>query len=103
MTLDDLYYRLVLQVMPVAMLVCIIVAAALLWRRTRRASTLAQLVAAVLLFYAFGLNALRWNSSWYEHLIRSEPMRISMDIAMWIGIPLFAISYLLYALQQKRI
>jgi cbb3-type cytochrome oxidase subunit 3 len=108
MTLVDLVHHFVEDVAPSALLLCIVAGAALLWRRTRRASSLAQLVASVLLFVGFGLDQLRWRSvtpydhSAYADVMRSAPIHIAMS-AWPIGFVVFAIGYLWYALTQKRI
>ncbi len=108
MPLVDLIHHLI-DVAPVVMLLCVAVVAGVLWRRTRRASSLAQFIASVLLFAGFALyHFRRWYVTPYDHsayadAMRSEPMRISTDIAQFIGMVVFAIGYLWYALTHKRI
>jgi hypothetical protein len=102
MTVVDLMHHFVQEVMPIAVPLCVVVGAVFLWRRTRRASTLVQLVASVLVLYGMSVNQFGWHSTDLDRYW-SEPMRTSMDIAMFLGFVLFPVSYLLYALRQTRI
>jgi uncharacterized membrane protein YoaK (UPF0700 family) len=102
MSLVDLMHHFVQDVMPIAVPLCVVVGAAFLWRRTRRVSALVQLVASVLLLYGMSVEHFGWRSTGLDRYW-SEPMRISMDIAMFLGFALFPVSYLLYALRQRRI
>jgi hypothetical protein len=109
MTLVDLLHHFVEDVAPSALLFCIVAGTALLWSRTRRASSFAQLVGSVLLFAGFALDQLRWRTvTPYDHTAYAEVMRsASMHIAistLWpIGFVVFAIGVLWYGLTQKRI
>jgi hypothetical protein len=102
MTLVDLMHHFVEDVMPIVAPLCIVVAAGFLWHRTRRVSALVQLVAAVLLLYGMTVDRYGWHSNGLD-AVWSEPIRISRDIAMFLGFVLFPVSYLLYALRQTRI
>ena len=102
MSLVDLIHHFTQDVMPIAVPLCAVVGAAFLWRRTRRASALVQLVASVLILYGMCVSQFGWRSTGLDRYW-SEPMRISMDIAMFLGFVLFPVSYLMYALRQARI
>jgi hypothetical protein len=102
MTIVDLMHHFVQDAMPIAVPLCVVVGAALLWRRTRRASAVVQLVGSTLILYAMIVNQFWWHSNGLD-AVRSEPVRISMDIAMFLGFLLFPVSYLLYAVRQMRI
>jgi hypothetical protein len=90
-----------------AMLLCVTIGAGLLWSRTRRAATLVQFVASVLLFVGLVLERIRWlyvlpaDQSVFAHVIRSDLMHIAMSSAQFIGMAAFAISYLCYAARHK--
>jgi nitrogen fixation-related uncharacterized protein len=101
-TLVDFYLAYVSPLLPVALLLCIVVGAGLLWRRNRRASTLTQLIGSSLICYSLALNAFRYPP-YSIGFNQFEPIRISIDIAVDIGLPLFAISYLVYAIRRKSI
>ena len=64
---------------------------------------------SILLFASTALQQLRWrfvtpfDHSVYADVMRSEPMRIGMDLAFYIGIAAFAISYVWFALTHKSI
>ncbi len=106
MQLVDLLHHLV-DFAPTAMLFCVAIGAGFLWSRTRRASSLAQFISSVLLFAGFALGQIRWllvtpyDHSVFANVMRSEPMRISMSLAEFIGMGTFAISYLCYALRRN--
>lgn len=102
MRVTDLFMQLTHDVLPLAIPLCIVVAAAVLWRRTRRASALMQLVASLLIFYGIIVDRFGWRSTGLDRYW-SAPMQISMDIALFLGFVLFPVSYLLYALRQTRI
>ena len=108
----DLIIELRHQVLPSVLALCLVVAAALLWRRTRRTSTLVQLVGSLLLFAALGFYAIKWQitgsefeapASDFARFMRSDSMEFAATCALNIGPTLFAISYLVYALRQKRV
>jgi TRAP-type mannitol/chloroaromatic compound transport system permease large subunit len=109
MTLTDLIYHLVWDVVPFAALLCVVVGAALLWIRTKRTSAMLQMVASVLLFLGMALDRVRWqfvtpyDNSAFADVLRSESMRIVMLLAPLLGLTVFSISYLWYARAQKRI
>ncbi len=109
MTLDDFLFHLVWDVTPIVALFCVVLGAALLWRFTRRASSLLQLVASVFLFFGIGLHRVRWqlvtpyDNSVFADVLRSEALRVAMLIAQSVGFALFAASYLWYARGQRRI
>ncbi len=102
MRLLDLYFHLRDDVLPIAIPLCIVVAAAELWRRTRRASALLQLIGSLLLLYGMTVQQFGWHTNGLD-AVWSEPMRISKDVAALLGGVLFPVSYLFYALHQKRI
>ena len=108
----DLIIKLRHEAMPSVLGLCVVVAAALLWRRTRRTSTLVQFVGSLLFFAGLAFYALKWQimgsefeapASDFARLMRSDSMQIAADFAWNIGFTLFAISYLVYALRQKRV
>ena len=109
MPVGDLIYRLIYDVAPNVMLLCVVVGAGVLWRRTKRALCLAQFIASLLLFVGFAFDQLRWSSvssgdhSVYADVMRSEPMRIGMGLAFYFGCLGFALSYVWFALTHKRI
>ena len=88
------------DVLPIAIPLCIVVAAAVLWRRTRRASALMQLVASLLILYGMSVNQFGGRSTGLDRYW-SEPMRISMNIALFLGFVLFPVGYLLYAFRKR--
>jgi hypothetical protein len=100
--LEDLFMRFTQDVLPIAIPLCVVVAAAVLWRRTRRASALVQLAGSLLIFYGIIVDRFGWRSTGLDRYW-SAPMRISMDIALFLGFILFPVSYLLYALRQPRL
>ena len=109
MQLVDLIYRLIYDVAPIVMLLCVVVGACILWRRTKRALCLAQFIASLLLFGGFAFQPLRWSSvtsydhSVYAEVMSSKAMRIGMGLALYIGCLAFSISYVWFALTHKRI
>jgi hypothetical protein len=109
MPLVDLAYRFIYDVAPLLMLLCVAVGAGVMWRRTKRGSSLVQFIGALLIFAGFTFQQLRWQSvtpydqSVYADVMRSEPMRIGMGFAFYIGCLAFAISYVRFALTHKRI
>jgi hypothetical protein len=100
MSLVDLMRHFVQNVMPIAVPLCVVVGAAFLWRRTKRASALVQLVASALILYGMSLSQYGWRSTGLDRYW-SEPMRISMNITLFLGFLLFPVSYLLYALSKR--
>ena len=102
MRVTDLFLQLTHDVLPIAVPLCIVAAAAVLWRRTRRVSVLVQLVAALLILYGISVDRFGRHSDGL-HAVLSENMRISMDVALVFGFVLFPLSYLVYALRQTRI
>lgn len=108
MTLGDFIRVGLWDVMPVIAFICVVAGAALLWSRTRRASSLLQLIASVLLFLGVALNRVRWllppdANSIFADALRSEPMRIAMTLVPLLALIPFSISYLWYASTQERI
>lgn len=109
MSATNVMYHLVWDLAPVAFPLCVVIGSVLVWRRTRRASALAQLIGAALVFIGWGLFKLRWSTveptdlSLYAETLRSETMRITMLLAPLIGLAVFSIGYLSYAVKTKRI
>ncbi len=109
MTFTDLFYHLIWDVLPVAALICVVVGASLLWIRTKRTSSLLQMVASVLLFFGITLDRVRWqfvtpdDHSAFADVLRSESLRIAMLLAPLLGLIVFSIGYLWYARTQERI
>ena len=109
MPLFDLIYHLIYDVAPSVMLLCVTVGAGVLWHRTKRSSSLVQFIGSLLLFAGFALQQLRWSTvtpydhSLYADVMRSEPMRIGMGLAFYIGLGIFAISYAWFARAHERI
>ena len=98
----DLFMQLIHDVLPVALPLCIVVAAAVLWRRTRRISALVQLIASVLLLYGMIVDRYGWHSTGLDR-VYSQPLQISRDIALFLGVVSFPCGYLVYALTKRRI
>ena len=94
---------------PVVMLLCIAVGAGVLWRRTRRPSGLTQFVGSLLLFAGFTISQLRlwstspYSQSAYAEALRSDTMRTVEETAVLLGIVVFALGFLRYALTYERI
>ena len=109
MNASDLVYHLIWDVAPVAFLLCIVVGSVLVWRRTRRAAALAQLIGAGLTFIGWGLLTLRWSTvvpsdlSLYAETLRSEAMRLTMSLAPLVGAAVFSVGYLCDAIKRERI
>ena len=102
MQVRDLFLQFTQDVLPVAVPLCVVIAAAMLWRRTKRASALVQLLAAVLLLYGTVVDRYGSRSIGLDR-VRSEWLQTSMDIALFLGCVSFPIAYLTYALREKRI
>ena len=94
---------------PSALLFCIVIGAAILWSRTRRISTLAQLVASVLAFVGVALEQIRWlfvlpaDQSMFAHVMRSDPMDASIKLAQLLGSVAFAVAYFCYATRPTHL
>ena len=102
MKVIDLVHAFAQDVMPLAVPLCAVVAAAFLWHRTRRRSALIQLVASVLILYGIAVDRYGRHSTGLDAYL-SEPMRISVDIALFVGFVLFPIGYICFAVTHKRI
>ena len=109
MPLVDLAYPFIYDLAPVLMLLCVAVGAGVLWRRTKRVSSLAQVIGAILIFAGLAFQQLRWLSvmphdqSIYAEVMRSDPMRIGMGLTFYVGCLAFALSYAWFALTHERI
>ena len=96
--------------MPVLWLLCIVVGALLLWRRTKHIAALAQFVAAAGFFVCIFVDWLRefsapppFDTSWFAKLVWSSHLSDFGFIVMIICVLVFPIAYLWYAITQKRI
>ena len=90
--------------------VCLlVVGAALLWSRTRRASSLSQLVGAGLVLVGTLLQQTRWlfvspaDQSAFATVMRSEQMHLVMFSALLVGVVTFLSGYLWSAFSSQRI
>ena len=92
---------------PLALLV-LVVAAAVLWRRTRRASVLLQLVWLSLAFFLqlvqfLGNQLMKFGKSALYDITITESWRAVSQIGFLIILLAFPAGYLWYALRRERI
>ena len=90
--------------------VCLLVIGAdFLWRRTRRASTLSQLVGAGLVLLGTLLEQIRWlfvlpaDQSAFASVMRSEQMHIVTFSVLVVGVVTFLSGYFWFAFSRERI
>jgi len=106
---SDLIFHLTRNIGPGVVLLCFIVAAVSLWKRTRLVSALVQLLAASLVFVSWGVHRIGvefttpFDTSLFARVLSSEAMQITETVTLLIGIFVFALGYLRYALTQKGI
>ena len=92
---------------PTLLILCLTIGSFLLWRRSRRVSTLLQLISAAALF----LFALRFNirsifvdpfhPPFWARILWSNSLNQIIDVAQVFCVVAFPIGYLWYAIRQK--
>ena len=108
MTVDPII--LVREIIPTLVLLCIVVGSSLLWRRTKRASALIQLVTSAVLLLEALLTSIRscslstpCHSSWMSRALWAQSLTDTMIPITLVCVVIFAGAYLWYALGAKRI
>jgi hypothetical protein len=107
MLASDLIFYLTRDVGPAVLLLCCVVGASRLWKRTRLASALVQLLAASLVFVSWAVHITRiefttpFDTSSFARVLGSEAMQITETLTLLIGVVVFVFGYLWYALAQK--
>src|SRR5215203_4119456 len=99
---SDLVFHLTRNIGPGVVLLCFIVGAVSLWKRTRRVSALVQLLAASLVFISWGFHrievefAMPLRTSLFARVLSSEEWQITKTVSLLVGIFVFALAYLRY-------
>jgi hypothetical protein len=86
----------------------LLASAVVLWIKTKRLAALLQLIAAAALFFSCGAEGLAMLVAdiGYPYLIdaiRSSGALVVMDCVLALGVLIYSIGYLWYALSEKRI
>lgn len=94
------------QAAPTLLVVCLVVGSALLWLRTRRGSAVAQLGSATILLLATILQHVMNLGVPIESRLSSRFWRTANELqsaGFIVGIVIFSLAYLWYAVGHKRI
>jgi hypothetical protein len=90
---------------PGVLMLCVVVGAVLLWKRTRHASALVQLVAASLLVMDWAITGIyelaSESNTWLGTRFWSEPFQTVRHFTVSVALVVFPIAYLWYAFTQK--
>jgi hypothetical protein len=102
---DWLYYVLS---MFVPLVLCVAVGSFVLWRRTKRAAALTQLVASALIFLPWLLGQIRYfmtpsTESAFARLFWSQGFNEAMSLLLHLSLVVFGLGYIWYALTERRI
>src|SRR4051812_27478797 len=92
----------------IAMGAALLAGATVLWIRTRRVTALLQLLASSVVLVACATHALAFYLTTIDRNTLSDTLRTShadlfINVGLGLGILVFSLTYLLYALGHKRI
>src|SRR5256885_1343408 len=89
------------EMIPMVVILCIVVGSSVVWRRTKRVPALVQLIASVVLLFAWLLDSMRsftidraYDSSWFYRVLWAQSLiDITLPIIQ-VCIVVFAVAYL---------
>ena len=98
----------IVEILPIALAAMLVAASTILWLRTRRVSVLLQLIASCVVFVSgtpgtLAIVLVRFDYPGLYHTLRTSRADLVINSALALGILLFAVGYLSYALGHKRI
>ena len=98
----------IVEILPIALAATMVAASIILWVKTRRVSVLLQLIASCVVFISgvastLAIVLVRFDHPEMYHTLRTYRADLVINSALGLGIFMFAIGYLSYALGHKRI